>query len=301
MSESYIWPKNSDAYELKAKLYDVRNKVLFRAVCTENGSKCVIKQITFSDVGHIKELQSEVEASKLEPHSNVMHYYTCFIRNWLFRSPDEIERRVAWIVMEEMDCSIEHIIEGIKGDKETIRVILKEILEGICYLHSKSVIHRDIKPQNVLCRFKDGSIKIADFGTLGIISDCEERLTKCGTLIYMAPEVVRERDIIAQTSAVDIWSFGILCCHLAVGTVKPHATDVRYKRIDHLIDAICSYMKPEMPTMFGSDFEELINKCLQNKPNDRASARDLLNLPFFAPAKNIDAPKYLMEVFKKFA
>eukprot|EP00826_Nyctotherus_ovalis_P051633 TRINITY_DN6459_c0_g6_i1.p7 TRINITY_DN6459_c0_g6~~TRINITY_DN6459_c0_g6_i1.p7 ORF type:complete len:109 (-),score=29.27 TRINITY_DN6459_c0_g6_i1:990-1316(-) len=66
--------------------------------------------------------------------------------------------------------------------------IMKQILEGLAYIHKLNIVHRDIKPQNILMRSIrtiDSSVKIADFG-MGTQESCN--IDKCGTMIYMAPE-----------------------------------------------------------------------------------------------------------------
>jgi serine/threonine protein kinase len=77
--------------------------------------------------------------------------------------------------------------------EDEVRIIMKNILEGLSYIHSKDIIHRDIKLENVLIHhFKDlSSIKIADFG-LGARFDTSVA-DNCGTLLYMAPEVASNK------------------------------------------------------------------------------------------------------------
>jgi serine/threonine protein kinase len=77
-------------------------------------------------------------------------------------------------------------------------------------LHSKNIIHRDIKPENLLISFD--KIKIADFGWS--IYSRNKRDTLCGTLDYLAPEMVRGQP---HDRSIDVWAVGILCYELAVG------------------------------------------------------------------------------------
>ena len=97
----------------------------------------------------------------------------------------------------------------------------------VAYLHSKGIIHRDIKAENVLLHeetLADGStherIKLTDFGSSVVQRAGKKRVTFCGTPMYMAPEVVAGD---AHTEAVDVWTIGVLLYEFLVG--HPPFTD----------------------------------------------------------------------------
>lgn len=87
--------------------------------------------------------------------------------------------------------------------EESVSIILRQVCEGLRYLHSHNVIHRDIKPENIL--LSGDRVKIADFGW-SIQSD-SRRETLCGTLDYLAPEIVLGE---SHDSSIDIWQIGVL-------------------------------------------------------------------------------------------
>lgn len=107
-----------------------------------------------------------------------------------------------------------------------IRVLLHNITDAILYLHNQNIIHRDIKPDNILVTLKDNALvfKLSDFGFACLDADANENTNtninqnlydnyfiKCGTPYYMAPELILERQgrHILYNKKIDIWSFGI--------------------------------------------------------------------------------------------
>lgn len=84
--------------------------------------------------------------------------------------------------------------------------------KALKYLHEKNVIHRDIKPENLLLGL-NGELKIADFGW-SIHAPDKKRLTLCGTLDYLPPEMIEGK---YHNEKVDLWSLGVLCYEFLVG------------------------------------------------------------------------------------
>jgi serine/threonine protein kinase len=111
-----------------------------------------------------------------------------------------IERYLNNFTLRDSDCSI----------------ILKNILEGLNHLHSQNIIHRDIKPDNILLKDKNdiSSVKISDFGLSTIIQENQEN-QDCGTLIYMSPELHK------TSENSDLWACGFILYILASGGLHP--------------------------------------------------------------------------------
>ena len=97
------------------------------------------------------------------------------------------------------------------------RHILKQIVQAMLYCHSRGVVHRDLKLENVLFKNKledDFSIKVIDFGIAGMSNDKVD----AGTLAYMAPECLEK--VAADTSpAIDVWAIGIMFYCMVYGTL----------------------------------------------------------------------------------
>ena len=119
---------------------------------------------------------------------------------------------------------------GRKLREEEGRKIFRQVVEGIKYCHSKSVVHRDIKLENLLLDDKK-MVKIIDFGFSVCIPSNKKLNNFCGTPTYMAPEIVSKKDYFG--APVDIWALGVLLFVLLTGLFPFKASDEKelYKKI----------------------------------------------------------------------
>ena len=123
-----------------------------------------------------------------------------------------------WIFMEYMDYgSLTPLLEDRKGaiPEHIISYTLSKVVEGLAYLHSKHILHRDLKSDNIMIS-KEGAIKMGDFGYAAqLTQESTNRSSRVGTVCWMAPEIVKGQ--CKYTFKVDIWSLGIFALEMANG------------------------------------------------------------------------------------
>lgn len=158
-----------------------------------------------------------------------------------------------------------------KFKESLVKVYLRQILEGLSYLHSKGVLHRDIKGGNILVSAQ-GIIKLADFGSSKMLTDIvnnEMHGSITGTPNYMAPEVVNQEKYGVKA---DIWSLG--CTIIEMVTGKPPWSQYN-NPITVMIKIAKANEPPPIPDDLSPEAKSFVKGCLQIKPEDRLSVSEL--------------------------
>lgn len=152
---------------------------------------------------------------------------------------------------------------------------LKELIQGLKYLHKHRVIHRDLKLGNL---FLDESmhLKIGDFGLAAMLSEeGEKKTTICGTPNYIAPEILDGKS--GHSFEVDVWSLGVIMYTMLIGRPPFETKDIKstYRQIRH-----CQYTFPETAPI-SADAKKVICDILVLDPKKRPSLDRLLAHPWF--------------------
>uniref|UniRef100_A0A665W5K7 Ribosomal protein S6 kinase beta-2 n=1 Tax=Echeneis naucrates TaxID=173247 RepID=A0A665W5K7_ECHNA len=154
---------------------------------------------------------------------------------------------------------------------------LGEIILALGHLHSYGIIYRDLKPENIMLNHQ-GHIKLTDFGLCKeSIHDGTVTHTFCGTIEYMAPEILTRS---GHNRAVDWWSLGALMYDMMTGS-PPFTAENRKKTIDKILKC-----KLNLPPYLTIDARDLIKKLLKKNPAQRlgsskADSMDIQKHPFF--------------------
>ncbi|CAK8995119.1 unnamed protein product [Durusdinium trenchii] len=142
-----------------------------------------------------------------------------------------------------------------------------ETCEALDYLHHlpEKVIHRDIKPENILLT-ADDSVKLADFGWANLL-EAEKRVTFCGTLDYLAPEMIKGT---GHDESVDMWTMGVLLYELLTGQ-SPFGSSSKETTCKSIL-TVNLYFPPELDI----DGRNLISQLCRKAPVDRLKVRDAM-------------------------
>ncbi|CAO3672258.1 unnamed protein product [Umbelopsis vinacea] len=210
-----------------------------------------------------RQLRREVEIQGNLRHPNILRLYGYF----------HDETRVFLIL--EFAAKGELYKQLQKYGKFPERIAAKYIVQmanALAYLHRKHVIHRDIKPENLMLGLR-GELKIGDFGwSVHTAGTSARRQTLCGTLDYLAPEMVEAKD---HSDKIDIWSLGVLMYEFLCGS--PPFEDMAGQRATYLRIARVDL---KIPNHVSSDAADLIRKLLKYNPDERLSLEHVQQHPW---------------------
>ncbi|XP_018424600.1 PREDICTED: serine/threonine-protein kinase TAO3 [Nanorana parkeri] len=210
-----------------------------------------------------QDIVKEVKFLQQLRHPNTIEYKGCYLKE-----------HTAWLVMEYCLGSASDLLEVHKKPLQEVEIaaITHGALQGLAYLHSHNMIHRDIKAGNILLT-EPGQVKLADFGSASIASPANSFV---GTPYWMAPEVILAMDEGQYEGKVDIWSLGITCIELAER--KPPLFNM------NAMSALYHIAQNESPTLqsneWSDSFRGFVDYCLQKIPQERPTSAELLRLDF---------------------
>jgi serine/threonine protein kinase len=184
------------------------------------------------------------------------------------------------IVLEYIENgSLSGIIKKYSAFKEhLVAFFISQVLQGLKYLHSQGVVHRDIKGANLLTT-KEGTVKLADFGVAMKLTESTKNMSIVGTPYWMAPEIVEQTG--RCSTSCDIWSLG--CTVIELLTTKPPYYDLEPMSA---LYRIVQDDYPPLPPNLSNELKDFLIKCFQKEPFFRKSAQDLLEHPWLSTVKN---------------
>ena len=241
-----------------AYVYKARDRKLSRLVAIK-----ILKEEFCKDKSFVAKFRMEAQAAAGLSHNNVVGVYDV-----------GEEDNTHYIVMELIDGITlkEYITRKRKlGTKESIGIAI-QVAQGLEAAHKRHIVHRDIKPQNIIIS-KDGRIKVADFGIARAITDETTNLYgAAGSVHYISPEQARGGYCDERS---DIYSLGITIYEMVTGRVPFDGDTTVAVAIAHINEAMVppSNIEPSVPVAL----EQIIFKCTQKRPNQRySSCADLI-------------------------
>ncbi|WWD22031.1 hypothetical protein CI109_106519 [Kwoniella shandongensis] len=278
MNEAQIMEKLRSVVspEDPAQLYSKIKKVgqgasgmVFVAKTLSTGKKVAIKQMDLAQQPRKELIVNEIIVMKESQHPNVVNFLDSFL----------VRNTELWVVMEYMEGgALTDVIENNQLAEDQIAAICLETCRGLQHLHTRSIIHRDIKSDNLLMNAQ-GEVKITDFGFCAKLTDQKsKRATMVGTPYWMAPEVVKQKEYGAK---VDIWSLGIMAIEM-IENEPPYLDEEPLKAL-YLI-ATNGTPTLKQPERLSQDLKHFLSVCLCVDVSFRATSSELLKHEFLRTA-----------------
>ncbi|NXQ99785.1 STK36 kinase, partial [Sagittarius serpentarius] len=211
----------------------------------------------------LKNLQREIEIMRGLHHPNIIQMLDSF----------ETNKEVV-VVTDYAEGELFQILEDDGSlPEDQVQTIAAQLVSALYYLHSHRILHRDMKPQNILLG-KDGIVKLCDFGFARAMSIHTMVLTSIkGTPLYMSPELVEERP---YDHTADLWSVGCILYELFVGT-PPFYTSSIFQLVSLIVKDPVKW-----PAAISPVFKSFLQGLLMKDPRQRLSWPELLSHPFIA-------------------
>jgi len=211
----------------------------------------------------IKQVQREINALKLLNHPNLVQFFGMFELN-----------NEMYIVTEYIPGGT--VRSNINKDKGEISWATRakmayEVATALSFLHSKKMIHRDIKSENLLIS-ENWNVKLCDFGLARSVSEPKkkQRMTLCGTDDFMAPEVTLGMD---YNAACDIFSYGMFLCELVL---REHVEDVLPRGPQNFFGLDTEQFLNMTPEGTPPEMVSMVLKCCEYEPSKRPDAKQVV-------------------------
>ncbi|XP_072177964.1 serine/threonine-protein kinase 10-like isoform X2 [Diadema setosum] len=265
----------NDHYEKLSEIGDGAFGKVYKARNRTNGNLVAAKLIEIKDTDDLNDFRVEIDILTECSHPNIIALEETFLH-----------QGTLWMLIEFCDGgALDDIILELEKPltEPQIKVVCKQTLEALVYLHEHHIIHRDLKAGNILLTMA-GDVKLGDFGVSAKNSTPQQRRDSfIGTPYWMAPEVVRCETLKDNPYdyKADIWSLGITLIELA--EQEPPYHDLNPMRV---LIKIPKAEPPRLskPSRWSREFNDFLKKCLDKNPETRPSAVELLKHPWVSDA-----------------
>lgn len=262
------------------KMYTGYASSVYQARCNYSGDTVALKVYhleSLCELNHYQVLR-EIRVHASLHHQNIIHLYASFQEaNDIILVQEYAENGDLYRLL--------HKNGGRLAERQAVEMVLAPFLHALHYLHTHGIMHRDVKPENVLFT-EQWVLKLADFG-LAIDLNEERAVTRAGTLDYMAPEVLRcppknlpqENKHLSQlhyNNSVDAWAVGVFAYELIVG-YPPFSGSSQTDSVERIMHG-----RPDFPEKTSELARDFICAALKKHPGDRPTVIEMLHHPWVA-------------------
>ncbi|PGH11684.1 CMGC/CDK protein kinase [Helicocarpus griseus UAMH5409] len=288
-------PPQQNTFQRLEKLGEGTYATVYKGRNRQTGEMVALKEIHIdSEEGTPSTAIREISLMKELSHENILSLYD------IIHSENKL-----MLVFEYMDKDLKKYMDtrGNQLDYTTIKDFMHQLLLGVAFCHQNRILHRDLKPQNLLINTK-GQLKLADFGlarAFGIpVNTFSHEVV---TLWYRAPDVLLGSR--TYNTSIDIWSAGCIMAEMSMGhPLFPGSTNEdQLQKIFRLMGTPSEHSwpgisqlpgyKPDLPVYATQELSllfprmnnlglDLLNRMLQLRPEMRISATDALHHPWFS-------------------
>ncbi|RNF22455.1 putative serine/threonine-protein kinase Nek1, putative,protein kinase [Trypanosoma conorhini] len=239
----------------------------------------VLKQISLESIGDEEKLRARKEILVMNgvDHPNIVKFRESF------SGANSVN-----IVMEHCASTLEELIERQRAEggqpfpEDVIIEWMAELLCALAYLHSRSIVHRDLKTSNIFLTEKN-HVKLGDFGVCTVLTSTSVAAhSMIGTPLYFSPEVCAEEDYDERS---DVWSLGVVFYEMC--TLR-HPFEAEH--LPGLIQQILTKEVAPFNTGLDARFEEIVRGMLKKDPRDRPTAQDLIDNHLVVPVSHPSHP-----------
>jgi len=294
--------KKKDKYRKIEKIGEGTYGLVYKAKNQKTGEIVAMKRIRLEseDEGTPSTAVREISILKQLQHPNIVQLY------------DVIHTEISLtLIFEYMDQDLKNYLDacGDKGiDKYTIKSFLYQLLQGIAHCHQQRVLHRDLKPQNLLINI-EGELKLADFGLArGFGIPVKKYTHEVVTLWYRPPDVLMGNN--RYSTEVDMWGVGCIFAEMSTGQPL-FCGSSNQSQLFKIFKIMGTPAKTQWPGIVNfSEYKEnyprykpkklknyvpkmdkqgvdILQKFLQYIPSDRISAKDAMKHEYFADLKGL--------------
>lgn len=250
--------------------------VVWKAQHRQTTQEAAVKEIDVEKLNSRlrQSLESEVSILKRVSHNNIVKLYQVIE-----------EGTKLYLIMEY--CSGGDLAGLIRAEKrlpeEGARHIMQQLASGLKEMASRNLVHRDLKPQNLLLSHKgpDAVLKIADFGFARALQPQRMAETLCGSPLYMAPEILHHHKYDAKA---DLWSIGAVLFEVISG--KPPFDAINQFQLLRNIERREATLPPDIAMETSTDCQNLISSLLKRNPIERISFEEFFRHPWIDPSSS---------------